>query len=242
MGRLKKSLTNKNDIYYKNKTMKDFIKKQVSEAMIHNLIEQLMDEDYPSSFDMEHFKSLTKYAERVRYCDENLKKISSGSARVVYIVDDTKVLKLAKNAKGVAQCATEIQWGNDSYYGDILASTIEYHTDDLWVEMELARKVKKSDFQRIEGINFDEFGKYLKNFEFENNGRRPIFGISDEEKEILNENQFTQTICSFMSDSDSPAGDFMRLNSYGLVNRNGEEIIVIIDFGLTHSIYDEYYK
>jgi len=108
--------------------------------------------------------------------------------------------------------------------------------------MELARKVKKSDFKTLEGINFDSFGYYLKNFEFENNGRRAVFGIDPKDKEILDENDFTQTICSFMSDSDSPSGDFMRLNSYGIVNRNGEDIIVIIDFGLTNSIYDEYYK
>lgn len=222
--------------------MKDFIKKRIGEEMTYNLVERLMDEDYPSSFDMEHFKTLTKYAERVRYCDAHLRKISSGSSRIVYIVDDTKVLKLAKNEKGVAQCATEIQWGNDSYYGDVLAKTLEYHPDDLWVEMELARKVKKSDFKTLEGINFDSFGYYLKNFEFENNGRRAVFGIDPKDKEILDENDFTQTICSFMSDSDSPAGDFMRLNSYGIVNRNGEDIIVIIDFGLTNSIYDEYYK
>jgi hypothetical protein len=222
--------------------MKDFIKKRIGEEMTYNLVERLMGEDYPSSFDMEHFKTLTKYAERVRYCDAHLRKISSGSSRIVYIVDDTKVLKLAKNEKGVAQCATEIQWGNDSYYGDVLAKTLEYHPDDLWVEMELARKVKKSDFKTLEGINFDSFGYYLKNFEFENNGRRAVFGIDPKDKEILDENDFTQTICSFMSDSDSPSGDFMRLNSYGIVNRNGEDIIVIIDFGLTNSIYDEYYK
>jgi hypothetical protein len=222
--------------------MKEFIKTHVGEAMVYSLIETLMGEDYPSTFDMEHFKNLRKYAERVRYCNENLKKISSGSSRIVYMVDDTKVLKLAKNEKGVAQCATEIQWGNDSYYGDVLASTIEYHPDDLWVEMELARKVKKSDFKRLEGINFDAFGYYLKNFEFQNKGRRGVFSIDPKEEEILDENQFTQTICSFMSDSDSPAGDFMRLNSYGVVNRNGEDIIVIIDFGLTQSVYDEYYR
>jgi hypothetical protein len=39
-----------------------------------------------------------------------------------------------------------------------------------------------------------------------------VFSIDPKEEEILDENQFTQTICSFMSDSDSPAGDFMRLN------------------------------
>jgi hypothetical protein len=222
--------------------MKDFIKKRVNKDIKNRLIEQLMDEEYPSTFDMEHFKTLSKFAERVRYCDQHLKKISSGSARIVYLVDDTMVLKLAKNKKGLAQCATEIQWGQDNYFGEILARTIMYHPDDLWVEMELARKVKKSDFQRLEDINFDEFGKYLKNFELENNGKKPFYGITDAHKEILNENQFTQSICEFMLNTDSPAGDLMRLNSYGLVTRNGEEIIVIIDFGLTNDIYNEYYK
>lgn len=222
--------------------MKDFIKKQVNKDITNRLVEQLMDEEYPSTFDMEHFKTLTKFAERVRYCDQHLKKISSGSARIVYLVDDKMVLKLAKNQKGIAQCETEIQWGGDSYFDEILARTIEYHPDGLWVEMELARKVKKSDFQRFEDINFDEFGKYLKNFELENNGKRPFYGITDAHKEILNENQFTQTICEFMLNTDSPAGDLMRLNSYGIVNRNGEDIIVIIDFGLTNDIYNEYYK
>jgi len=222
--------------------VKKFIKKQLTEAITHTIIEQLMDEDYPSTFDMEYFKTLTKFTERVKYCDQHLKKISSGSSRIVYLVDDKMVLKLAKNKKGLAQCETEIQWGQDSYFGSVLASTIMYHPDDLWVEMELARKIKKNDFKRLEGIDFDEFGKYLKNFEMESNGRRGIFNIDNETKEVLNENQFTQSICEFMQSVGSPAGDLMRLNSYGLVTRNGEEIIVIIDFGLTHDIYDEYYK
>lgn len=222
--------------------MKDFIKKLVNKDITNRLVEQLMDEDYPLTFDMEHFKTLTKFAQRVAYCKDHLQRISSGSSRIVYLVDDKMVLKLAKNQKGVAQCETEIQWGGDSYFDEILARTIEYHQDGLWVEMELAKKVKKSDFSVIENINFDEFGKYLKNFELENNSKKPMYSMTDAHKEILNENPFTQTICEFMQSTGSPAGDLMRLNSYGIVNRNGEDIIVIIDFGLTHDIYDEYYK
>jgi hypothetical protein len=108
--------------------------------------------------------------------------------------------------------------------------------------MELARKVKKSDFMRLEGINFDEFGYYLKNSEMENNGKRCIFAMDDETKEKFNENPFTQSILEFMLTVRSPAGDLMRLNSYGIVNRNGEDIIVIIDFGLTNDIYQTYYQ
>ena len=72
----------------------------VTESLTFNMIENhVIDEDYPSSFDMEHFKQLKRFNERVRYCDEHLTKISSGSARIVYIVDDKMVLKLAKNEK-----------------------------------------------------------------------------------------------------------------------------------------------
>jgi hypothetical protein len=222
--------------------MKEFIKRRIGEEMTYNLLERLMDEDYPASFDMEHFKTLDSFAARVKYCGEHLKRISSGSSRIVYMVDDTKVLKLAKNKKGLAQCEIEIQWGGDSYFDEILARTIEYHPDDLWVEMELARKVKKSDFQKLENINFDEYCKYLKNFEMANKGQRAFYGITDAHKEILDENQFTQTICEFMVNTDSPAGDLMRLNSYGIVNRDGNDIIVLIDFGLTNDIYQEYYS
>ena len=222
--------------------MKDFIKKKLNENIAYNLIETLMGEEYPSTFDMEHFKTLTNFNQRIKYCNEHLTKISSGSSRIVYKIDDTKVLKLAKNKKGLAQCAIEIQWGGDNYFDEILARTIEYHPDDLWVEMELARKVKKSDFQVLEDINFDEFGKYLKNFELENNGKRPFYGMTDAWKETLNENQFTQTICEVMMNTDSPSGDLMRLNSYGIVNRDGHDIIVLIDFGLTNDVYQEYYS
>lgn len=205
------------------------------------IFEEIMDEDYPSSFDMEHFKSLRKYSERVRYCDQHLKKISAGSARIVYIIDNEKVLKLAKNEKGVAQCEVEIQWGNDSYFGGILAKTLDSHPDGLWVEMELARKVKKGDFKTLAGFNFDDLNTYLRNAEQQNKGRKPIFGIDPEVQEALDENEFVTELKDLMNSMDAPAGDMTRLNSYGLVKRNGHDTIVLIDFGLTNDVYSDYY-
>ena len=70
-----------------------------------------MGEDYPSSWNIEEFKSLRSFAERKRYCDANLQKIASGSGRIVYKVDNQKVLKLAKNKKGVAQNEIESELG-----------------------------------------------------------------------------------------------------------------------------------
>jgi len=222
--------------------MKDFIKKKLSENMTFELLENMMvDEDYPTTFDMDHFKTLTKFAERVRYCEEHLKRISSGSARIVYMVDDTKVLKLAKNQKGLAQNEVEIQWGQDSYFGSILAHTFMYHPDDLWVEMELARKVSKKDFQRLTDCTIDEMNDYLINFNEINRGKRPIFSMDPEVKARLDENEFVSAIVDFMANIGAPAGDFGRLNSYGIIQRGGQDDIVLIDFGLTNDVYQTYY-
>jgi hypothetical protein len=221
--------------------MKDFIKHKVQQEMHNKLIENLMDEDYPSSFDMEHFKSLRKYSERVKYCDQHLQKISSGSARIVYIIDNEKVLKLAKNEKGVAQCEVEIQWGNDSYLGGILAKTLDSHPDGLWVEMELARKVKKGDFKTLAGFNFDDLNTYLRNAEQQMKGRRPMFSIDQNVQEAMEQNEFVVELVDLMNSMDAPAGDMTRLNSYGIVKRNGHDTIVLIDFGLTNDVYSDYY-
>ena len=223
--------------------MKEFIKKKLSETMTFDLLENMMvDEDYPSTFDMEHFATLTKFAERVRYCEEHLKRISSGSARIVYMIDDTKVLKLAKNQKGLAQNEVEIQWGQDSYFGSILAHTFMYDQNDLWVEMELARKVSKKDFQRLTDCTIEEMYDYLRNFNEINRGKKPIFRMDPELKERLDENEFVSAIVDFMSSIDAPAGDFGRLNSYGIVQRGGQDDIVLIDFGLTNEVYQTYYS
>ena len=39
-----------------------------------------------------------------------------------------------------------------------------------------------------------------------------------------------------------PIGDLCKLDSYGIVNRNGKQYIVLIDYGLTNKIFDDYYK
>ena len=222
--------------------MKEFIKNKLKEAITPQLSEDMMvDEDYPQSFNMEQFKKLSKFAERVRYCDEHLKKLSSGSARIVYIIDDTKVLKLAKNPKGVAQCETEIQWGGDYYFESILAKTLDSHPDGLWVEMELARKVKKSDFLNEAGVSIDDFNRCLRNRELENKGQRPLFGIDPEVQNKFNNSEFANAVFEFLDAADAPAGDLGRLNSYGLVKRDGQNQVVIIDFGLTNEIYSTYY-
>ena len=78
------------------------------------LIENV-DEAYPASFNMEEFKNMKSFNQRIQYCEQNLQRISSGSSRIVYRIDDEKVLKLAKNKKGLAQNEAEVDFGTESY-------------------------------------------------------------------------------------------------------------------------------
>jgi hypothetical protein len=112
---------------------------------------------YPISFNMEEFKNIKSFANRLKYCEERLKKLGAGTSRRVYQIDDEKCLKLAKNNKGIAQNIEEINLGNDMYAGSCFAKVYDYDPNGLFVEMELARNAKESDFERLVGIPFDVY-------------------------------------------------------------------------------------
>lgn len=222
--------------------MKDFIKNRLKEEFAFNIVESLLDEDYPSNFNMEHFKTLRSFNQRIQYCEQNLQRISSGSSRIVYKIDDIKVLKLAKNNKGLAQNEVEIQWGTDYYFQSILAHTFDSDDKNLFVEMELAKKCTPSLFIKEFGFPVDKLGYWLLNRKEENRGKRPFMHIEPEIQNKLDNSDFANLIFEFMDASDAPHGDFGRLNSYGVVKRDNQDSIVLIDFGLTGEVYSSYYS
>jgi hypothetical protein len=171
------------------------------------------------------------------------------------MIDNEKVLKLAKNQKGLAQNSTEIDWGNDYYFEYILAHTIDSSDKDLWVEMELAKKVTKDNFKQIMGYTLDDLALFLKWVDFTQvrpNNRlsdmyaRMINTVDDENNnydfDFWGEDSFATKMQEFMVATKSPNGDFCRTSSYGIVHRDGKDQIVLIDFGLTGDIYGTYYS
>lgn len=220
----------------------------ISEQQAANMVlgfKQEFDEEYPVGWNIETFKNLRSYNARIQYCQQNLKRISSGSSRIVYMVDNTKVLKLAKNPKGIVQNETEIQWKDDGYFGGILAKIFDYDQDkSLWVEMELARKISPSTFQRLVGVSLNDYEHYITAKINEFNGKRGFMNYPQDEKiiEILNESEFVNNIIDFIMNTDSIVGDFGKLSSYGLVLRDNQESIVLIDFGLTEDDFNTLYR
>lgn len=219
----------------------------ITEAQLKSIMKEMA---YPASFNMEQMLSLGSYAARVKYCQERLKKIGSGSSRVVFAVDDEKVLKVAKNRKGIAQNQEEMQeWKQD--YG-CFAKVYEASEDGIFLEMQAARKAKPSDFKRLTGYGFDVMCAWIaytaslymprQRFMTRDTQYDALFN-SDKWQEGLDNYNIFWYIHDYMCDAmDIAYGDYTRLSSWGVVSEGGEERLVLIDFGLSEEIFNNYYK
>jgi hypothetical protein len=212
----------------------------ISESQYNKIIHTQVDEDYPLTWNLEYFKSLRSFNKRKKYCDEQLIRISSGSSRIVYKIDDEKVLKLAYNKKGLGQNEIEIEYGRYYDIQDIVAKTFDYDDNNLWVEMELAKKMKKEDFKNIVGFSFEDYCNFIRyQYGRRNNYKHITEPLNSSE---MWENEFINEIVSYMVNYDIPSGDLCRTSTYGLVKRNGDDKIVMIDYGLTEKVYSSYYQ
>src|ERR1700749_760360 len=52
---------------------------------------------------VKNMSQLKTFTARLKYCKEHFQRLGAGSSRIVFLLPDGKVLKLAKNAKGLAQ-------------------------------------------------------------------------------------------------------------------------------------------
>jgi GNAT superfamily N-acetyltransferase len=205
------------------------------EAFINSLNESL---NYPSDFNIDEFKELKSFAGRKRYADEKLKRIGSGSARIVYAIDDETVMKLAKNKKGLAQNYVEGDWGLHSMYKGLVPDLIDADEDDRWIIMQRAKKITPKEFERITGFKFSEFGAALRNQINKNRGQKNYFAVPENIDEILDD-EFTNQVIDLVMNFDLEPGDLDRISSYGKLSDESDPVLT--DVGLTRSVWKEHY-
>lgn len=159
-----------------------------------------------------------------------LKKLASGSSRVVYDLGDGNVLKVAKNKKGIAQNEVESYYCFNWY--DACAKVIETSDNTTWLVMEKCEKVTPAEFKQLTGISIfalhdnlhDEFSPYSR--------KCP-------DSTVIN-NEFYQDISKLLSDNDLHWGD-VRLANFGKVKRDGKWKVVLLDFGYTNRVKSDFY-
>lgn len=212
-------------------------KEQLTNFVKENDIEEMA---YPSSFDMEKFKSIKSFKDRVIYCKTHLKRLAEGSSRMVFQIDNEKVLKLAKNKKGLAQNEAESDVGYNEGYFDCIGKVFDYDENYLFIEMELARKCSLSDFKRITDYDFNTFTLFIKNAE----DHKYLKRLFSEEflDDIYDNNTILSQVDDLIRNWDLPRNELCFIHQYGIVKRNGQEFVVVVDYGLTEEIFDKYYS
>nr|MDA3780825.1 hypothetical protein [Bacteroidales bacterium] len=198
-------------------------------------------EEFKHSF-LPEFLNIRSYAGRIRFANQNLNRIGSGTGRIVYDIDGEKALKLAKNAKGVAQNETE-EGSSDYYSQSIVAEVFDYDDSYTWLISELAKKINEKRIKELTEIpSLNDLYYFLRNFKDQNNGRRKIFGQDKELEEFFWENEFATDLADFVANYNQSAGDMGRPSTYGEVLRDGQPTIVLTDYGLNDEVYDTHYN
>lgn len=231
------------DIYLENEPPSNrvFWQTVVEELeMEFNEQEPLDEMAYPTSFNMDDFKAIKSFAGRVDYCRQNLTRIAEGSSRMVFQVDDEIVLKLAKNTKGLIQNEAEARMGANENYYTCIAYVKDFDEDKFtFVEMEKAKKCSRDDFKRITGVDFETSVNFIR--AEENNTLRKEFS-QEYIDEVYDEHLIMAELIDFIRSWDMARGDLYRLEHYGVVKRDGEEYVVLIDYGLTEKIFAKHYN
>lgn len=226
--------------------------KRAGIQIIESNDENLEEMAYPTNFSLEQFSQIPSFAARIRYCNERLPKLGVGSSRIAYKVDDEKVLKIAKNSKGITQNVAECDWSRNEFkcFAKIFEADIDNYT---WVEMEIARKAKRSDFKKLLGLSFEEIVDIIYAiYNQYSYGSRKIsnwmFNTSKENADKLLEelvysekNEYLYDLNYYITNyQPAMVQDWSRLVNWGIVKRNGQELPVIIDTGVTDAVYNEY--
>lgn len=90
------------------------------------------------------------------------------------------------------------------------------------------------------GESIDDVGAYIQ----QQLTRKPSYynRLSRERMSEMDDNEFIIELMDLARNMGMDGGDLDRTSSYGEVVRDGQPRIVLVDFGLTTQVYDDYYK
>lgn len=207
-------------------------------------IQTLIKEAANEQFDVDYLKNLKTFKDKVNYCKLTLgSPIGNGSSRMVFQIDDNKVLKLSKNTKGLSQ--NDFEYDVFLSSSDILVPIVFYADDnDSFIISEFVLPAKKQDFPKCVGLTFEEFILFLRRADYERNGTRSYMPKMEYKQfiQLLENDEWFHEIYEAIGNLDLSVADLMSLRNLGLTVRDGKPQIVLLDCGLNPSIYDNFYS
>jgi hypothetical protein len=198
----------------------------------------------------------TSFKSRLAYALERAKKLGVGSSRVATTIEyqgRPTVLKIAKNAKGLAQNSVEADILSDGYASQmgILIPIIDYDTQNRepsWVHTELAQKANEkqlcslmkcqslNDLIRAAQAQLNEYGTRSRTILNDIIDKNEHFGYSEQDADTFLE--YVNRLSELKSSFDVELADFHRPANWGLYQGKP----VIIDVGFNSNVLNQYYS
>lgn len=218
---------------------------------VRNLIHEAMEAGFSAQElkntlmnDLQGVKDRSTYMDKVEhflkdgyyYCVKMLgEPIGKGSSRAVFQIDDTRVLKLAINMKGVAQNKAEVMVYNQA--PDKTFMPIIYNDSDMesyfYVISEYVLPAEEEDFKKVVGIPFYRLESLISNKKLES-----AMKSYEDMPKVHDLLQYLIT----MSNMGVEIFDWTTISNWGLAKRNGKPAIVTLDNGFTQNVVTHFYE
>ena len=176
------------------------------------------------------------------YCIQHLgQPVGQGSSRIVFQIDDNRVLKLALNNKGVAQNKAEAHcYQQSDSNNDLFPRIFDMSPDGLWIDCEFVLPAEEQDFEECTDYDWQEVVELV-------DGMSRYSYLHDEsyiKKQIdylKDHDPFIAELYQYVAVDNAPHGDVERLCNWGMTRRNGVTRMVVLDSGLTWKILEDFY-
>jgi hypothetical protein len=183
------------------------------------------------TFNLEKFKKIQDYREMVFYATDFLQYLGEGSSRIAFVYKSTQVIKIAKNEKGIAQNATEVEISQDEGTKNVVAKIFYADPQNRFVISELVRPLKSGeDIRRLEqqaGVTFGDFVRTIRSVE---NSPDKIDDIK---------NPWIKSVAWIVISHDLISSDALAEEHWGVTP---EGRIVLLDYGFTENVFQKHYK
>jgi len=210
----------------------------------------------PSDWDEEQLGHDKSFAKRVQYAKLRAKQIGTGSSRVAFIIPDNDrdtILKVAKNKKGMAQNAAEVDILTDSFIAkmDIVIPLIDYdkkNPNPTWIQTEKAEKIKSNkQLAKLLGCR-DPYDLVMavrsqlgQQYNFESSYSDIIESLKKDNKtreEIQRFKKYVDQVSDLVANTTIDPIDFGWSVNWGLYQGR----LVIIDLGFTEEVKSLHYN
>lgn len=192
----------------------------------------------------------------------NLYKVGEGASRIVYQISDEQVLKIEKNNRFGSRNQNEQEVSTFRTLNDemkqLVPNIIDYdknHLKPLWIIAEQVLPAKYADFQKILGFDFGSYessedirqmkqdlqdyskydGKTVNRFSFNLMDFLESYGNNDDFEmyfDQIKNNQWLKDLYMLLNHNVVSYWELENINNWGLVKRNGEPKLIVLDIGI----------